>query len=94
MRYKIGERKEVSMYLRTDFMVRSTEEAIPKEQAQKALEGVSWVKGVKWADSILSLSYDSGELSTLRLIEVIKNFGYEVVSVEKMTEVAEILDRV
>ncbi|HBN07335.1 MAG TPA: hypothetical protein DD435_01380 [Cyanobacteria bacterium UBA8530] len=82
------------MYLRTDFLVRSTEEAIPRDQTLKALEAVSWVKGVKWTDSILSLSYDSGELSTLRLIEVIKNFGYEVVSVGKMTEVTEILDRV
>lgn len=81
------------MFFRTEFRLKPTEEAVDLKTALGIVSSVPWVKEAAWLDHSLTLSYDPGNTNVLQLIEVIKNTGFEVLSMGPSVEVIEELDQ-
>lgn len=80
------------MYLRTEFQLRPMEDALTVEQSKEILEEVPGVKGTRWEDRHLVLSFDPTYTNHLRLIDTVKNLGWEVLATGRLVEVVETLD--
>lgn len=81
------------MFFRTEFRLKPTEEAVDLKTALSVVGGSPWVKEAAWMGPHLTLSYDPGQTNPLQLIEIIKNTGYEVLSMGPSVEVIEELDQ-
>lgn len=81
------------MFFKTEFRLKPMEDAVSHEAALGVLKDVIWVREAAWGEGGLIIGYDPGRTNPLQLIEIIKNTGYEVLSMGPTVEIIEALDQ-